>query len=531
MKKRYLKLCSMLLATAMVMTACGSTTTTQDSKEPEKTSEVATEKTSEAVKEEEPKEIVDITVMVYDRGREYTNGNTLLDNEFTRWINENLEPQGVHVTYVAVPRSGADDKVNLMLTGGTAPDVIRTYDLARVLGYAQDGGLCDLTDYMDMLSEDYLSQAVLEVGQVDGRQYGLPGVYSYGQKSKEMFLRQDLVEGVGMEMPTNKEELIEVLYAIKDAYPDIIPFGFGGKNTNGNYENFIQSYTSRANERDNYIYEATFTRILKPGHKDGLRQLNQFVLDGIIDANFVLDTDNAKYDENIANGNYALVMDGSADCVDDAYETASDPNYHMVEVNCLENLDGSYEVYSSGVWDHMTYVPKTAEDRIEAVMTYLAFVSDEENSINIRLGLEGLGYEITDGKYVEYSRDVRLANGTSGDPSDNSLLWGNYSYKTKTFLEDYMASNPEVPQDAAESRIEHRYSEFYHCATPTEILDADQYSALLNELIVEFVFNCMCAPEGQFDAVYEAQYQVLLDNHLQDLLDERAAWYDANIAK
>ena len=531
MKKRYLKLCSLLLATAMVMTACGSTKTNQESKDPAKSSEATTQKSSEAAEKEEPKEIVDITVMVYDRGHEYTNGNSLTDNEFTRWINENLEPQGVHVTYVPVPRSGADDKVNLMLTGGTAPDIIRTYDLARVQGYAIDGGLADLTDYMDMLSDDYLSKALLEVGQIEGRQYGLPGVYSYGQKSHEMFLRQDLVEGAGKEMPTNKAELIDVLYAIKEKYPDIIPMGMGGKNTNGNYTIFILSYTSQANERDNYIYDATFTKVLKPGHKDGLKQLNQFVLDGIIDANFVLDTDNAKYDENVANGNYALVMDGSADCVDAAYETASDPNYHMVEVNCLENLDGSYDVPSSGTWDHMVYVPATAEDRIEAVMTYLAFVSDEENGIQIRNGLENLGYEVVDGKIIGFSRDQRIANGTSSNPTDNGFLWGNFEYATKSFLEDYMASNPEVPQDAAESRVEHRYSGFYHTVAPTDPLEADQYSALLNELIVEFVFKCMCAPEGQFDKVYEEGYQLLLDNHLQDLLDERAAWYDANVAK
>ena len=28
-----------------------------------------------------------------------------------------------------------------------------------------------------------------------------------------------------------------------------------------------------------------------------------------------------------------------------------------------------------------------------------------------------------------------------------------------------------------------------------------------------------------------AEYQILLDNHLQEVLDERAAWYDKNIKK
>ena len=52
---------------------------------------------------------------------------------------------------------------------------------------------------------------------------------------------------------------------------------------------------------------------------------------------------------------------------------------------------------------------------------------------------------------------------------------------------------------------------------------------LLQSLIVEFVFKVMSAPEGKFDEVYDKEYQILVDNHLQEVLDERAAWYDANM--
>lgn len=509
MKKEFKKFAAMLMMVIMIVTTLGATAVAEAG---------------------ETKEIVEITVMVYDRARDYQNGNTVTENEFTRWINEQLEPQGVHVTYVAVPRSGADDDVNLKLAAGTAPDIIRTYDLARVKSYAQDGGLCDLTEYMDMLDADWLAKSELSVGNILGGQYALPAVNSYGQRSKETFLRQDLVEAVGMEMPTTKEELVAVLYAIKEAYPDMTPYGFGGKITNGNYEGFITAYTSQANERDNYVYDSTFTIAVKPGAKEGIRQLNQFVLDGIIDANFVQDSDNSKYNEGVANGIYAFIADGSNTCVQDAYATASDPNYHMIEVNCMENADGDYITPSSGSWDHLVYVPKTAEDKLEAVMTYLAFLSNEDNAMQVKLGVEGLGYEVVDGVVTEYSRDQRLANGTSADPSDNGFLWGTLSYKKPMLLDSLKASRDYVPEDVQESIVNIRYSGYYDVPTISDPLDADQYSALLNQLIVEFVFTCMCAPEGEFDAVYEEAYQVLLDNHLQDLLDERGAWYDEHIA-
>lgn len=475
-------------------------------------------------------EMVEITVMVYDRGHEYTNGNTLIDNEFTRWMNEQMNAVGVNVTYVPVPRSGADDNVNLMLTGGTAPDVIRTYDLQRVQGYGADGGLVDLTPYMDQLDAEWLEAAELEVGQVDGKQYGLPAVYSYGYKSKEMFIRQDLVEAIGKEMPTNKEELIDVLYALKAAYPDMTIWGMGGKNTNGNYENFLLSYTSRADERVNYQYEPTFTIVLKPGHKEGLQMMNQLCLDGIIDKNFVEDTDNAKYEEGVANGNYAFIMDGSTDCVDDAYETVQNENYHMIEINCLEDADGSYAVPSGGSWDYLTYVPKTAEDRIDAVMKYLAFQSKIENSIEIKGGIEGLGYEWQDDMMVTYSRDVRIANGTSSNPGDNNLLWSNYEFEVDQLADKIKASNPNVPDDVNEASAYHRYNEYYHRVGIGAPLEADEFAPLLNELIVEFVFKCIVAEEGTFEQVYEQGYQKLVDNGLNQLLEQRGEWYDNNIA-
>lgn len=525
--KKFSRLVALALATVMTLTACGTTDT------PVAQESTPAASTTETVKADEPQEIVEISVMVFDRGHEYTNGNSLTDNEFTRWVNEQMEPQGVHVNYIPVPRSGADDKINLMLTGGTAPDVIRTYDRQRVATYASQGGLMDLAPYVDTLDATYLEKAepYLESCQFDGGQYALPGVYSYTGKSHETFLRQDLVEGAGKEMPTNKEELIDVLYAIKDKYPEITPYGFGGKITDGNYTNFILSYTSRANERENYIYEPTFTRILKPGHKDGLRQLNQFVLDGIIDANFVTDTDNAKYEENVYNGKYAFIMDGSDDCICEAYETSGIEGYHMVEGDFLEDLDGSYAVPSQGAFDFYMYVPATAEPRIDAVVKYLQFLSVEANSVEVRNGIEGLGYDLVDGQVVGRNRADRIAAGTSSNPSDNSMLWGNFDMTLDELIAEYTLEEPEVPAEVCESKIRSQYSNYYHTALIGGALKSDEYVPLLQELIVEFVFKCMLAPEGQFDAVYEKEYQILLDNHLQDVLDERAAWYDANIAK
>ena len=534
MKKHFSRMCALAMAAVLLLTGCSSKTDQKETTTAAATTSAAagTETTapeagtSEAVK---PEKIVDINVMVYDRGDEYSAGNSLTDNELTRWINEQMEPQGVHVNFVPVPRSGADNQVNLMLAAGTAPDIIRTYDRQRVATYGSQGGLVDLTPYMDQLDPAYLSENEDAIGftQFDGKQYALPGVYAYHGKGHDAYIRQDLIEKMGMKMPTTREELIEVLYAMKENYPDITPMGFSGKITDGMYTNFLLSYVSRANERDNYIYEPTFTTVLKPGHKEGLKQLNQFVLDGIISPDYAVDTDNTKLDQDLANGKVGFVISNSKGM--EAYSTVEDPDYRMVEVETLPNADGSYEVPSQDPLSHYVYVPKTAEDRIDAVVKYLAWLSNEENAMNVKYAVIGVGSDLVDGVPVTKQKQELIDMGMTYSSNDSNLLRANFAFEEDMLVRNYKLSNPDVPEDVAEDLIRIQYSNYYDKCLIPAALETDQYVPNLQSLICEFVLKVMAAPEGKFDEVYDKEYQILVENHLQDVLDERAAWYYSNM--
>ena len=161
-------------------------------------------------------------------------------------------------------------------------------------------------------------------------------------------------------------------------------------------------------------------------------------------------------------------------------------------------------------------------------MTYLAFISDPDNAVQVKYGVEGLGYEMDGENIVAFTTDERIANGTSSNPSDNAFLWTNFDFEADKLVENYQKSNPEVPADVVEGKIASQYSNYFDKKMIPEALASDEYVPNLQELIVNFVFKCMSAPEGQFDAVYEKEYQTLLDNHLQEVLDERAEWYDSN---
>lgn len=63
-------------------------------------------------------EETDIRVMVWDRGNA-APGTTTEDNTLTQWIKDQVKEKfNINVTYVSVPRSGSDDQLNIMMTGG-----------------------------------------------------------------------------------------------------------------------------------------------------------------------------------------------------------------------------------------------------------------------------------------------------------------------------------------------------------------------------------------------------------------------------
>lgn len=485
---------------------------------------------------EQSGDLTEIRVMVYERGEQFSGGNTTVDNELTRWINEQLAPQGVKVTYVPIPRSGADDTVNSMLAAGDAPDVVMTYDFQRVSTYASQGGLLELTPYLDRLDPEWLENSAsgIDMVKLDGELYCLPRTFELYGRSHHQYIRKDIVEELGMEMPDTREELIDFLYAVKENYPDMKPFGFSGKVTDARFINFILSYTSRADERANYIYEPSFTSIFKEGGKEGLRQLNQFVLDGIIDPNFAIDTDETQLKQDLANGKIAYLIGNDTDNVYPAFTNPELENYCMWPVDTLQNADGEHVVPSASPVSNYVYVPVASEDKIDAIMVYLNFMSNRDNVIEIEYARVGIGSTMgEDGVPVKKSNDEIRALGYPTTLGDFSMLIRSpLFFGEDVYLKNQENSWPGVPTEFFKADFDIRYNKdgYYDPCVIHAALPSDKYVPLLQTLICEFVLKVMNAPEGQFDAVYEEQYQVLLENHLQEVLDERAAWYDSTFA-
>ena len=91
---------------------------------------------------------VTITVELFDRSNA-PNGSTITENKWTEYVNEQMNKVGITVEFVPVPRNDEVPKMQTMVAGGTAPDITLTYTYSYAEDYYNDGGVWDLSEFID----------------------------------------------------------------------------------------------------------------------------------------------------------------------------------------------------------------------------------------------------------------------------------------------------------------------------------------------------------------------------------------------
>lgn len=510
-----------VLAAATMLTACGTTTS-------------GTTASGETGKVEE------ITVMVYDRG-DAANGTTIEDNAETQWIQEQVEAAcGVKVNFQAVSRSTSDDNIQMMMAGGTAPDIIMTYDKTIFTSFAKDGGLADLSDaitnYGDNIQE-YLGD-ILNVGYVEDGQFAVMAKREWQKGKHTAMIRKDWLDAMGMEVPTNKEELIDCLYAMKEQDPgnvggNLIPWAMAGlMNTEKYYLNFVGSYVEPQTEEDQYVY-AGWKKALDDGAVDGFRVLNQLYNDGIITPDFAVDTEATSYEQAISNGYVGFIVDDTGK-PGDWFEICkqSQPECEWVAVNCFEDSEGNYTNPANPAYGAYLMVPAASEDKVDACVKYLNWLADPENAQDVALTPDVQFDE--DGLPVYLTVDELHAKGYPGTLADFNLCNAYYPFYDDPHL-CALSRRTDFPS-ADDEWLDQFYtvvtSNLYDDPVIPDALEAEStYSANVESLAIAYAYNLIsCAPD-QFDSVQQEKYKELEEAGLDEILEETRTYYNENVAK
>jgi putative aldouronate transport system substrate-binding protein len=93
-----------------------------------------------------------ISTTIYDRGNMVPEEGTLAKNRWTDWINKNGP---VDVTFVPIPRTRPEDKLNVMFASGEVPDLIQDYDGKNRNSWYESKQLLPLDDLIEKNSVEY----------------------------------------------------------------------------------------------------------------------------------------------------------------------------------------------------------------------------------------------------------------------------------------------------------------------------------------------------------------------------------------
>ncbi|MBC8544547.1 extracellular solute-binding protein [Bianquea renquensis] len=346
-----------------------------------------------------PGEIVEISMSVLDRGGIPAERGTYTDNDAIDYMNEQMEPKGVKISTVPVPRAQSRDKLNAMIAAGTAPDIIWEYSRPWMDQLRVQKVILPIEDLIEKYSTSYkeyyeehkdLMESYLRLE--DGKIYAFSSLRAANAlPTAGVWYRQDLLDEVGAEVPSTLEEVIEVSNKVKEKHPDIVPIAASYLH----YLNIIKGtygYFSNEIMKDGELIHPIFS----DNYRDAMEMARKLYQEKITDQEYLVDTTSARQQQLWTSGqaifffNSANMPGGTKEMVQTV--DGADP-YPLPP---LESQYGQFMLTpQSATRFYVMLNNKIDEKKQEAAIRYIDWVIAEGWKV-INYGYEGQQYTLTE---------------------------------------------------------------------------------------------------------------------------------------
>ena len=544
--KQFTKSISLLLTGVMavsMLAGCGGTDNTEasgdnTSKSSSSASSSSASKESGAFKDYSNgfDEKVTIEIPVYDRAFE---GWNVTDNYYTQWIQKEFgDKYNVEVKYVAIGRTTEVQDYMQMIAAGKAPDIIMHYDMPQAVKYYTEGAIQDLDmNEIEFYAPDYykqLSDTIDIYGELDGKKAFFFGGREAIYYNFVHLIRQDWLDKVNMDMPTNLEELNAVLKAWKDAELGNASTTLIQKSFNYFYPYMNDDISEEEKAQYLDLNVAPFT--WKPT-EDYLREMNKEYNDGLLDSEFYLNKEDADFKADFVSGKsgiYGFYINSSTDAISSLLANDSDAKVAAMNPAAFSPSGKGYYYENPPYGMIMGINSKTSDEERAAVWMFLDWMIQPENLFYLQNGVEGENYNLDDlgiAVPVEgYDGESKLSQNNNKDYWCMVQEVASYGDEEK----NYQANLRMLAPAGYEYLIEDAYNyakenENYGVLTPIftkPVEAADEYTADLNAMWQESYVDLITGSVEDFDKKYKEYCEEYLDAGYQDILDEKKELYD-----
>lgn len=376
------------------------------------------------------------------------NVSSLDDNEATKAIEEKT---GIDLEIITATQDNAKEKMSILLASGDYPDmflatgVSHQFTNEELMLYGKEQGifipLNDLIDkYGDSIKNviesdpDYASEIVAP----DGNIYGLPSwelAYHCTFPSK-LWINQQWLENLGLEMPTTTDEFYEVLKAFKEQDPngngkaDEIPM------TGLNSHVFLMNPFIYTNNQ-NYFFINEEGKVdyapIQDQWREGLRFMKKLYDEELLDSGAF--TSSREQITTLGTNPEAALLGAVTALHPGHFVTISDDKPRHTEYTALEPLTGpegkNYAMYDLTAYAGASCVITDACENPEAAFRLADYLASEEGTLLTTTGLEGVGWRKAEegelnilGEPAEYAR-LEYTH-VSGEAHNKN--WGNENF-------------------------------------------------------------------------------------------------------
>ncbi|GHV06513.1 hypothetical protein FACS189485_15160 [Spirochaetia bacterium] len=497
-----------------------------------------------------PKAQAAITVEIFDRG---TDGGKTdpTNNKWTAWIKEKiLKDENIVVNFVSVPRWTETDSLVNLFAAGTPPDVAYTYSNDNIQSWSDQGGIYDLSPYIDTTLKDL--KAFL------GPDKALPGkdmirrnidvstgkIYSIPAKrmstaQRTIFIREDWLKILGLPLPTTKEQYYDTLVAFRDnssklGVSKVIPFTLSGDRVDWSAGNIIEAFINpNLSDKERWINTAAERSFTVDGYKEGVRFINRMYNDNLIDKDFPLyvGDDNGNVIKSGVVGSWSGDWDTIYREPNGVFSELRKnvPTANIVPIDPIQSSDGITHKSAYDAAGIFFFIPVQAKNP-DAAMRYLNWLAKYENYHFVQTGPEGITHTIVDGV-------VKVDASAKADPTwimnsnqniDYTPMMNGLFLETEEASIRALAAGYSWPADL----ITQAYNMALKNAKPglvvktaTPLTAAGPLANTLQDKGKVIYASSIIAPVNQFDAVYDAGVRDWLASGAQTIMDERRAKY------
>lgn len=443
----------------------------------------------------------------------------------TPWAQYVMEKTGIEIEFIHPTVGSEEEEFSILIASGEYPDIIENMWTSYPGGpqaAINDGVIIDLDDVMANNAPNF-SKLMADHPDIDKRVKTINGSYycfpflrglespNITQFSAGMILRKDVLDELGLEMPETIDEWETTLRAFKKA-------GFEAPFVTRN--EWMKDVWSPGfdNWGDFYVEDGTVKNgLIEASRKDFISKMHDWYEEGLIDRDWLV-ADKASNQTYFTTGKSAAVYAPFGQGLGQYTQVMNEENPEITQedIRCtvpVTSAKGQNAKFSkmNDIYDKsgISAAISTQCENIEAAAWLLDWMFSEEGNLCCNFGIEGVTYEMKDGKPVYTDVIMRNPDGLSVANALAAYTRASTSgvcVQDEDYIEQYYEQDNQ--KEALELSMKTDMGEHFFPPTSVAEEDSEQYADIMNNVKtladeMEAQFIAGTVPMDEWDAYQE----------------------------